>query len=164
MATEGQRRSDLLRHRDAIESARLSTSQDKDRLVLYIAGGSLVVSVAFLERLGPAVGGLQAALLWLGWLIEIAAIVLVLRSLDSSQRALWSERERVDCMLSTSDEDPGWQNAAIVGTERLNAWASGLAVLGIVVLLAHAGLGLRSLSNNDNQDDARRATRAEVQR
>jgi SpoU rRNA methylase family enzyme len=139
-------RSDLKRHRDWLETARLSASRDRDRLVLALAGGSLTVSVALLQRQSSTLGSTQAVLLFLGWALEVVAIILVLRSLHQSESALGTERERIDCMLTLQTTDPGWLNQASGRTERLNARASWFAVVGVVALLAQAAIGLSVLS------------------
>jgi hypothetical protein len=140
-------RAALLRHRDFIENARLSMSRDRDKMVLAIAGGSLTVSVALLERIAGNVGPLQVGFLVAGWTAEIVAIVLVLRSLSASERAIEKERERVDCMLSNADgADPNWPNPSSVQTERLNTWASVCAITGIALILVQAAIGVSLLN------------------
>lgn len=142
-------RAALLRHRDFIENARLSMSRDRDKMILAIAGGSLTVSVALLERVAKNLGPGQVSLLGMGWLAEIIAITLVLRSLSSSERAIEKERERVDCMLVTSNgKDPAWPNPASTQTERFNAWASGLAIAGVILILIQAIIGVGLLDEN----------------
>lgn len=139
-------RAALLRHRDFIENARLSMSRDRDKMILAIAGGSLTVSVALLERTAGQLGPWQVGFLVAGWTTEIFAIVLVLRSLSASERAIEKERERVDCMLSNADgADPEWSNPSSMQTERLNTWASAFAIAGIVFILLQSAIGVSLL-------------------
>lgn len=139
-------RAALLRHREFLEEARQTTSRDRDKLVLTIAGGSLTVSVALLERIAVNIGPWQMYFLLAGWVCEVIAIVLVLLSLSSSERALESERGRVDVMLSNHDgKDPDWPNIAKDQTESLNNWASVLAVAGIALILIQASIGVGQL-------------------
>lgn len=144
MSTEADSdREALLRHREFLENSRLTTSRDRDKLVLTIAGGSLTVSVALLEKVANNIGPWQVALLLFGWAAEVIAIVLVLRSLSSSERALEAERGRVDVMLSNDDgKDPEWPNLPKEETESLNAWASAAAIVGIALILTQAGIGV----------------------
>jgi len=103
----------------------------------------LTVSLALLERVNPNMGPWQTGLLLAGWLAEVTAIVLVLWSLSSSERALESERGRVDLMLSTADaKDPDWPNVARVQTENLNSWASLSTVVGVALMLIQAAIGI----------------------
>ncbi len=116
-------------------------------MVLTMAGGTLTVSVALLETFANNIGPMQVGLLGVGWLSEILAVGLVLTSLSSSERALEKERERVDCMLQTDDGvDPAWPNGASRRTERFNAWASVLTIVGIVLILAQATVGVGLLN------------------
>ena len=141
--THDPERAALLQHREYLENARQTTSRDRDKLVLTIAGGSLTVSLALLERVNPNMGPWQTGLLLAGWLAEVTAIVLVLWSLSSSERALESERGRVDLMLSTADaKDPDWPNVARVQTENLNSWASLSTVVGVALMLIQAAIGI----------------------
>jgi len=136
-------RSALLRHREFLEDARQTTSRDRDKLVLTIAGGSLTVSVALLERVITNLDLLQKLFLLTGWAAEVVAIVLVLMSLSSSERALDAERGRVDVMLSNHDgKDPDWPNVARDQTEKLNTGAAACAVLGITLILIQAGIAV----------------------
>lgn len=153
-----ERRDTLLRHRGWLENARLSASRDRDQMILAIAGGSLAVSIAFLEPVGKGFGLWQGGLLFIGWLTEVVAIVLVLRSLRSSERALERERERVDCMLQNDGRDPGWNNPATQRTEFLNNAAAFLAVAGVVVLLAQAAVGLGVMASGETQSSPPSAT------
>jgi hypothetical protein len=114
-------------------------------LVLAAAGGALTVSIALLQRQSSGFGGLQAAFLFGGWILEVIAILLVLRSLYQSEAALWKERERIDCMLQGTD-DPGWSNPASDRTEWSNIAAAGCTIIGIVALLAEAAIGLAVMS------------------
>src|SRR5947207_8101203 len=98
-------RAALERHRDGLESARLVASQDRDKVVLAIAGGSLTVSVAFLERIAANVTAWQVGLLATGWFFEIAAMDAILYSLHFSDRALAHERQRVDSILNADHKD-----------------------------------------------------------
>lgn len=131
----------LRRHRDWLESARLSASRDRDKIVLTIAGGALTVSAALFEKVMRPTGA-GVWFLLAGWVCEVAAVMLVLRSLHCSEKALVSERERVDCMLDNNGKDPEWKNEATGQTEWANVASSFFAVAGVVLLLAQAGLTL----------------------
>jgi hypothetical protein len=133
----------LLEQRAVIEKIRLTTSRDRDKMLLIVAGGSLGVSVTFLERVITDLTNGWAIALMLGWACEVTAIVYVLLSLHSSDAAMICERERVDAMLKSDDgKDPGWPNPAAVTTEWRNKMASILMVVGLVIILAHAAISL----------------------
>jgi hypothetical protein len=142
---EERHKEQLRRHRDFLETTRLTISRDRDKMVLAVAGGSLTVTVALLEKLAINIGRVQATVLALGWGAEVWAIVLILRSLTCSERALYTERERVDCMISGKGDDPEWKNPDMGQTEKLNTRASILAVVGVVLLLIQAAIGLSAL-------------------
>lgn len=139
----------LLKHREWLEDARRSTTSDRDKMVLAIAGGVLGVSVTFLEKIAPTPTPWIAGFLILGWAFEVAAVVLVLLSLHSSDAAFWTERERVDTMLDGDGRDPGWMNLAQRRTEWQNNTASAAALIGIVLILISASLGVAGLDSRD---------------
>jgi hypothetical protein len=142
MNSQIETRRDLLTHRTWLEASRLTISRDRDKMVLAIAGGALAVSVTFLEKIAAGPAGWLTLLLVVGWGFEVAAIVLILRSLHSSESALEHERERIDCMLSGDGKDPGWSNANARTTESLNSRASMLAVVGVGAILIYSAVSL----------------------
>lgn len=128
----------LLEHRKFLTECKLAASRDRDGTILMVAGGSLAISVAFLERVVDVVGPLSGIVLATGWACEIAAMVLILWSHSASERALETELERVDCMMRTGADNPGWPNRSSARTAKMNTLASVATVAGLVIMLAHA--------------------------
>lgn len=147
MAIAGDRYGDLFEHRCWIDSCKQTASRDRDRTTLTLAGGSMAISVGFLERVVPVMSQPWNYLLFVGWLCEIVAMCLILRSMQTSETAFDAELYRTDHMLRTEGhEDPGWPNQAAKKTESLNQYAPVIAVIGFAFMLVHAGIGLTSLS------------------
>lgn len=135
----------LLAHRRFLDECRFTGSNARDATILTIAGGSLAVSVAFLERVVPVLSPASAFVLFLGWAFEITAMVLVLRSQHTSEAALNVEIQRVNTMIACgSGDDPAWPNLPASQTARLNVLASSATIVGLVIMLAHAGVSLYS--------------------
>lgn len=124
-----------LKHRESLEASRLSICRDRDKLILAIAGGSLAVSVALLEKVIENLTPVLTYVLVAGWTLEVLSIAFTLFSLHSSERALWHERERTDCMICGDGKDPGWANPYVAKTDRLNNYASFSAVAGLALIL-----------------------------
>lgn len=148
MTEQLESRSGLLAHRAWLEGTRVTISRDRDKMVLAVAGGTLGVSLTFLNKIATVPGSWSTLLLVAGWGLEVAAIVLILRSLHCSEAALEHERERIDSMLGGDGKDPGWANVNAKKTESLNSRASILAVAGIVAILAYAVVSLIARPND----------------
>src|SRR5687768_3128036 len=113
MAAEGDRYSELMEHRRWIDSCKQTASRDRDKTTLTLAGGSMAISVGFLERVVPVMSQPWNYLLFIGWVCEIVAMCLILRSMQTSEAAFDSELFRTDHMLLTAGhQDPGWPNPA----------------------------------------------------
>jgi hypothetical protein len=145
---DADRMDTLVRYREALVSAQLLTSRDRDKVILAMAGGALTVSAALLQRSPTPPGGLAFYLLIAGWTLEVVAVILVLYTLHLSEAAVGAERERVDCMLQGDGEDPGWTNANAERTEFWNNCASAAAVAGVILLLLQAVLSVPPVPQN----------------
>jgi hypothetical protein len=133
----------LLAHRRFLDECRFAGSRERDTAILTIAGGSLAVSVAFMERVVPILDPASTLVLACGWVCEIVAIILVLRSHHTSEAALDIEINRVNTMVACGGgDDPGWPNRMARQTARLNVWASAATVLGLIIMLTHAAVSL----------------------
>lgn len=111
MAAETDRYVELMEHRRWIDSCKQTASRDRDKTTLTLAGGSMAISVGFLERVVPVMSQPWNYLLFIGWVCEIVAMCLILRSMQTSEAAFDSELFRTDHMLRTpGHQDPGWPN------------------------------------------------------
>ena len=147
MAAEGDRFNELMEHRRSLDSCKQSASRDRDRTVLTIAGGSMAISVGFLERVVPVMAQPWNVLLFMGWVCEIVAMCLILRSMQTSEASFEFEISRTDEMLRTpGHRDPAWFNPSARKTESFNKFAPAITVLGLMCMLVHAGIGLTYFS------------------
>jgi hypothetical protein len=147
MATDDERYTQLMEHRRWLDSCKQTASRDRDRTTLTLAGGSMAISVGFLERVVPVLAQPWNVLLFIGWVCEVVAMCLILRSMQTSEASFESEIYRTDHMLRTpGHEDPGWPNPSTRRTESFNQRAPVIAVIGLVFMLVHAGIGLTAFS------------------
>lgn len=147
MASDDGRYTQLMEHRRSLDSCKQTASRDRDRTTLMLAGGSMAISVGFLERVVPVIAQPWNVLLFIGWVCEVVAMCLILRSMQTSEASFESEIYRTDHMLRTlGHEDPGWPNPSTPRTESFNQRAPVIAVVGLVFMLVHAGVGLTAFS------------------
>lgn len=165
MATEHDRYDELIEHRRWIDSCKQTASRDRDKTTLTLAGGSMAISVGFLERVVPVMALPWNYLLFVGWLCEIVAMCLILRSIQTSEAAFDAEMYRIDHMLRTpGHEDPGWPNPQAKKTESFNRSAPLIAVVGFGFMLVHAGIGLTFFSTAKGTSMSKTQTIASIQR
>ncbi len=107
-----------------------------------LAAGAIGLSLAFLD---PKMGPVQsAAILGLAWLALSGSLLASLASLLTSRKALRTGIEQVDSGRIRSEEVGGkWAG----WTEKLNVWAAGLLVAGVVFLVLFAWLNIGRVNN-----------------
>lgn len=131
----------LRKYRDSLEATRLQTSNDRDKLVVSIAGGTLAVSVTFFEKIAPHPTVEIIAMLAIGWLGSIVAVLLVLLSLHASETAHELQRDETDLAM-LNDGRPPSGNTASDRTRAMNYAASFCVVGGVMFVLIAAITGL----------------------
>ena len=81
------------KHVELLNTAQLEIAGLYDKGILYVAGGALAVSVAFIEKIAPSPHGLVLWLLGAAWLLLIVGLGLHLMSLSRSRESIVREIE-----------------------------------------------------------------------
>ena len=121
-------------YRRQLSEVAQDASRDFDRTVLTLAGGSLVLSVAFVGDLVPDpefVGVLQGA-----WACFGAALLAILISYLTSQHGL--QKQIADVDLEITDPDHAWTQQTSGMTRALNYGAASLVFAGMAFLIVFA--------------------------
>jgi hypothetical protein len=131
---------------DRLDRAYTESIKEYDRLVTWISGGMLGLSVTFAERLGPRTQEGSTALLAWGWIVLGGALLMSLWSQYASSRVQsWRRRELDYLQVEEAKRPAGWREeagrldviAGIYGkATKYLTFVSGLLLVGGFMLLA----------------------------
>ena len=152
---------EYLRRLDRLDRAYTDSIKEYDRLVTWISGGALGVSVTFAERLGPQVRDGTEWLLAAGWITLGGALLTSLWSQYASSRVhSWRRRELDHLQTEIVNRPVAWEQEArrlnlvsrLYGrTTKWLTFASGVLLVGGFMLLArYAFLNVSPQPANQN--------------
>ena len=124
-------------YRQHLVLARQKAQEDYDKTLIYLSGGALGISFAFIDKLTDGPPFAWQCLLFIAWGSWIASLVIMLLSFRSSRAALERAIEEVDnYTVDTVDKRPGGIFAVV--TEHANwlglfTFLAGLVAIGVFV-------------------------------
>lgn len=131
------------RYRDDLVTGRRGAHQEYDRSVLSVAGAGLGLSIAFIKDIVPIAAASAVPILYLSWWLFAAAMVSVLVSFLTGQRAFDRQIRLADDYYS--GRDPAAYDAPnrfAVATRILNLVSCVALVLAIVCTVSFASVNL----------------------
>ena len=145
-----QRYETYTKERDALRRDSLEVSGRYDKAILALAGGSLALSLTFLEKIAPHPHPWTFILLAAAWVSLITSVLLELYALSTSQTVTNQQIELItedyrQYLLSLSDHPPvpepirQPESQALIEqwkarTRTLNQWSLWLLTLGVFLL------------------------------
>jgi hypothetical protein len=144
-----------VREREGLRESSLEISGRYDKSILFLSGGSLALSLTFIEKIAPHPSPWSFALLAIAWLLLIASLVLELYALATSQTAINEQILLLDAeydayvagteskaIETTTGPAATPDNRFTVRTRRLNVWSLRCLVVGLAFLCAFSGFNL----------------------
>ena len=125
-----------------------------DKAVFLLAGGSLALSLTFIEKIAPEPTLTSALFLAASWLFFVTSLILSLLTTSKSQSAIQWQIEQLDTIYKailfpakdaateTPSPAPEQQNPHVVPIRRLDTAARILLVYGMICLCAFALLNV----------------------
>lgn len=144
-----QRYETYLKEREALRHDSLEVSRRYDQAIIALAGGSLVLSVTFLEKIAPHPSGWTFWLLGVAWIFLILSVLWELFALSTTQTTTNEVMEYLSedyrsYLQSLSDTPPLEQSNSKASiktieklkerTRRLNIWSIRFLAAGVALL------------------------------
>jgi len=124
-----------LDHRKVLNNMELEVSGRYDQWIITLAGGALVFSITFLEKIATQPKPLTLWFLGAAWVFLLLTLIFGLFSLLTSQSAIRREREILDENLGEENPTPESQkNILAICTHWLNVLSIITFTLGIILL------------------------------
>jgi hypothetical protein len=143
-----------VKEREGLRESSLEISGRYDKSILFLSGGSLALSLTFIEKIAPHPSPWTFSLLAVAWMLLITSLVLELYALATSQTAI-NEQVRLldadydafvagttDTVVNAGGPAAAPDNRFTVRTRRLNVWSLRCLVVGLAFLCAFTGFNL----------------------
>ena len=153
-----QRYDAYIRERQALDTSLLAMSERYGKALLALSGGSLALSVTFLEKIAPHPLGLSVIFLIVSWALLLVSIIAELLAMHASQKAIIAGQEfnhaAYEAYLHSLSVEPSttaivapsedpillWNNRAL----RYGLVALGALILGLIFLCVFSITNIRS--------------------
>lgn len=129
--------------RPALRSGERRAQRSLDKVLRWLAGGALALSLAFYQQIAPTPSDLSLTILQVGWTLLIISLGSVLGSLITMKQGFRRERELLEEFLDGEIDSPEERpNRWDTATTLLNWTSTATAVLGVVAVIVFAWMNL----------------------
>ncbi|WP_020402142.1 hypothetical protein [Gracilimonas tropica] len=133
--------------RQRLDDAAREVGARYDKNTLLLAGGALVISITFIEKISPSPSGWSMWLIGVSWLLLIVSIICQLYAIGESQNSIRRQIEILDLEIKKNfnqiDEFDN-TNKYIERTGTLNRVALWSFIIGVIFLCAFSIVNLNN--------------------